>query len=48
MVGWQITIMKDDRVVQHSKVARDLNAALIDAYAYIDTLGLPPEASQTQ
>jgi hypothetical protein len=41
MVGWQITIMKHDRVIRHSGVMRDLNAALLDAHAYIDSLPTP-------
>ena len=41
-VGWQITIMKHDKVIRHSGVMRELKAALLDAHAYIDSLR-PPE-----
>ena len=42
MVGWQITIMKHDRVIRHSGMMLELKAALLDAHAYIDSLP-PPE-----
>jgi hypothetical protein len=36
MVGWQITIRKDDVFVRNSKVSPQRSAVLDDARAYVD------------
>lgn len=38
MVGWQVTVTKDDVFVRHSKVSKDLEAVMKEAHAYIDAL----------
>jgi hypothetical protein len=38
MVGWQVTITKDDAFVQHSGVSKELEAVMIEARGYIDQL----------
>lgn len=38
MVGWQITIRKNDAFVRNSNVASQQSVALSDARAYVDEL----------
>ena len=38
LVGWQITIRKEDAFVRNSKVCRDLDTALDEARGFIDAL----------
>ena len=49
MVGWQITITKDNRFVRHGSVVKDLSVAMDEAHELIDNLlsasVSPPTAS---
>jgi hypothetical protein len=38
MVGWQITITKDERFVWHGNVANKLDVAINEAHKYVDGL----------
>jgi len=38
MVGWQITITKDDRFVWHGSIANELDFAINEAHNYVDDL----------
>lgn len=38
MVGWQVTITKDDAFVQHSGVSRELETVMIETRGFIDQL----------
>jgi len=38
MVGWQITITKDNRFVRHGSVVKDLSVAMDEAHKLIDDL----------
>jgi hypothetical protein len=49
MVGWQITITKDNQFVRHGSVVKELSIALAEAHKLIDDLQpfpvLPPTIS---
>jgi hypothetical protein len=38
MVGWQVTITKDDAFVLNSGISKDLEAVMIETRGYIDQL----------
>jgi hypothetical protein len=38
MVGWQISITKDDRFVWHGNVATKLEVAITEAQKFVDAL----------
>ena len=38
MVGWQITISKDDAFVRHSGISSEVEVVLVEARRYIDQL----------
>jgi hypothetical protein len=38
MVGWQVTITKNDAQVWNGQVTRDASAATVEARAYVDSL----------
>jgi hypothetical protein len=38
MVGWQITITKDERFVWHGNIVNELDFAINEAHEYIDDL----------
>jgi hypothetical protein len=38
MVGWQVTITKDDAFVRHSGISKDLEAVMVETRGYIDQL----------
>jgi hypothetical protein len=47
MVGYQITITKDNRFVRHGSVVKDLSVALDEAHKLIDDLLLVPVSLPT-
>jgi hypothetical protein len=38
MVGWQVSITKDDAFVRHSSISKDLDAVMVESRSYIDQL----------
>jgi hypothetical protein len=44
MVGWQISITKDDRFVWHGNVASKLEVAMTEAQTFVDDLLVSAEA----
>ena len=44
MVGWQITVAKDEAVLWHSDIAGTKDAAMADAHAHVDHLLRPGQA----
>jgi hypothetical protein len=38
MVGWQVSITKDDAFVRHSSISKDLEAVMAESRSYIDRL----------
>ena len=38
MIGWQITITKDERFVWHGSIVNELDLAINEAHKYIDDL----------
>jgi hypothetical protein len=46
MVGWQVSITKDDAFVRHSSISKDLEAVLAESRSYVDRLMLQIPAEQ--
>jgi hypothetical protein len=44
MVGWQISITKDERFVWHGNVANKLDVAMIEAKRFVDDLVVGADA----
>ncbi|HEY4075604.1 MAG TPA: hypothetical protein VGM26_01605 [Rhizomicrobium sp.] len=48
MVGWQVTITKDDAFVRHSGVSKDLETVMVETRDYIDQLLLQISSPSTE
>jgi hypothetical protein len=46
MVGWQISITKDDAFVRHSSISTDPEAVMVESRSYIDRLLLQTPAER--
>jgi hypothetical protein len=46
MVGWQVSITKDDAFVRHSSISNDLETVMSESRSYIDRLLLQTPAER--